>query len=116
MLIASHPEVRAAAVFALSSCIQVFQYTCPVYQIILPLQLLLLAAPFMKVLQGSIACSLQCYAGSENFGISLQVGEPEIVWANGGQNTAPGTEQRERVEREREIACYLIMVGPSINC
>ncbi|CAL5222212.1 g4544 [Coccomyxa viridis] len=55
LLHATHPEVRAAAVFALSICIQ--------------------------------------------------IGKPEIEWNSGNPGSA---DERARVEKEREIACYLL--------
>ncbi|CAL8465312.1 g4847 [Coccomyxa elongata] len=59
LLLASHPEVRAAAVFALSICIQ--------------------------------------------------VGEIDMMWDSDGGNGSSVPEHRSRLEREREIACYLLM-------
>ena len=39
-----------------------------------------------------------------------QVGEPEPSWDDGAAQSAAAVEHRHRVEREREIACYLLMV------
>ena len=39
-----------------------------------------------------------------------QVGKPEIAWNSGGGGVPVGAEERARVEREREIACYLLQV------
>ena len=40
-----------------------------------------------------------------------QVNEAEMVWDDGAAaHLAAGSEQQLRVEREREIACYLLMV------
>ena len=45
-----------------------------------------------------------------------QVGEPEPSWDDGAAQSAAAVEHRHRVEREREIACYLLMVGLPPHC
>ena len=45
-----------------------------------------------------------------------QVGEPEPSWDDGAAQSAAAVEHRHRVEREREIACYLLMVPPPAAC
>ena len=39
-----------------------------------------------------------------------QVGKPEIAWNSGSPGTPVGADERARVEKEREIACYLLQV------
>lgn len=45
-----------------------------------------------------------------------QVGEPEPSWDDGAAQSAAAVEHRHRVKREREIACYLLMVPPPAAC
>ena len=42
-----------------------------------------------------------------------QIGKPDIAWNSVGGGAPVGAEERARVEREREIACYLLQVPTS---
>lgn len=51
--------------------------------------------------------------GMANWLKCAQVGEIDMMWDSDGGNGASVPEHRSRVEREREIACYLLMVSRS---
>lgn len=54
---------------------------------------------------------LQSWLWTPTFLGCTQVGELDMLWDSENGSSASVPEQRLRVEREREIACYLLLVS-----
>ena len=111
LLHAIHPEVRAAAVFALSICIQVTTNPLSPYCLLAAVTVQFRTVQHLCIDESSSNAPQHAramHARGTELQSPLQVGKPDI--ARNGDASPAGAGERARLEKEREIACHLLQV------